>query len=165
MQRVDGQHDHLWRLIEDISIGMLVTHDGEGDHLRARPMGARCKADENAIYFLTSVESGKDEEVESNHNVCVAFADSKGQKYVSVTGSASVSNDRARIRELWTTLDGAWFKNADDPAIRLLRVEPSHGEYWDSPGSIVSFVKMSFAAVTGAKVHTGENKKVDLGGR
>ena len=141
---------------------MLVTHDGHGDHLRARPMAARTVKGEDALYFLTSVETGKDDEVQSNDNVCVAFADSKGQKYVSITGSGQISNDRQKIKDLWSSLDKAWWDNADDPSIRLLRVSPAYGEYWDSPGAVVSYVKMTLAAVTGAKPEMGDNQKVDL---
>ena len=36
--------DRVWSLIKEISIAMVVTHDGHGDHLRARPMAARASS-------------------------------------------------------------------------------------------------------------------------
>ena len=92
----------------------------------------------------------------------VAFADSKGQKYVSVSGSASVSNDREQIRELFSTPAKAWWDDAEDPSIRILKVEPTSAEYWDSPGTVVSYIKMIAAAVSDAKPDMGENEKVSL---
>lgn len=88
-----------WELMEKILFCMLSTRVGED--IRSRPMAAHFEPIENAIYFLTDVASHKDEEIERRHNVGLSFADTKGQKYVSVTGDAEVSNDRERIRELF----------------------------------------------------------------
>jgi general stress protein 26 len=162
MARVDGTSKRVWELVDDIKFAMLVTHDGNGDHLRARPMAAHPSADENMIYFLTDVEAGKDHEVEGNSNVCVAFAVSKGQKYVSITGTADVTNDRQKIKECWNFAAKAWWDSENDPSIRLLRVTPAYAEYWDSPGTTISYAKMAIAAVTGSKPDMGENKKVDM---
>ncbi|WP_411053743.1 pyridoxamine 5'-phosphate oxidase family protein, partial [Tritonibacter sp. SIMBA_163] len=65
---------------------MLATHDGSD--IRSRPMSAYTKRHDGAVYFLTDVASHKDEEVARFPNVCLAFADTKGQKYVSVSGTA-----------------------------------------------------------------------------
>ncbi|MBD8554350.1 pyridoxamine 5'-phosphate oxidase family protein [Rhizobium sp. CFBP 8762] len=147
-------------LMEKIMFCMLTTvNDGE---LRARPMAAHVERDENMVYFLTDVDSHKDEEIEQNPQVCLAFADSKGQKYVSVSGTASVSNDREKIRELFSTPSKAWWDSAEDPSIRVLKVEPQSAEYWDSPGTVVSYIKMFAAAVSDSKPDMGRNAKVDL---
>lgn len=39
----------------------------------------------------------------SRPEVCLAFADSKGQKYLSISGTAEIPNDREKIQELWAT--------------------------------------------------------------
>jgi general stress protein 26 len=116
----------------------------------------------NAIYFLTDVNSTKDDEIERWPNVGLAFADAKGQKYVSVTGTAEISNNRDHIRDLWSTPAKAWWDDADDPAIRILKVTPKYAEYWDSPGTIVSYVKMLAAAVTDSRPDMGDNAKVRM---
>lgn len=151
-----------WSLLEKISFCMLVTHDGGGDELRARPMSAHANQDEGAIYFLTDARNHKDNEIEINENVCLTFADTGGQKYVSVTGTANVSNNRVKIDELWSTPAKAWWASKDDPNIRVLRVMPSQAEFWDGPGSIVTLVKMMTAAIIGSRPELGENKKVQL---
>lgn len=152
--------EHVWELMEKIGFAMLVTTDG--DKLRSRPMSARVAPDENQIYFLTDARKHKDDEIARNPNVNVAFADSRGQKYVSLTGRAAVSNDRAKIKELFTTEAKAWWESADDPNIRVLKVTPDDAEYWDSPGTVVSYVKMAAAAVTGTRPEIGENRKVAM---
>jgi general stress protein 26 len=162
MSRSEGTIDRVWTLMRDIGIAMVVTHSGQGDALRARPMAARADADENAIFFLTDAEAPKDEEVARNDNVCLAFCDVKGQRYVSVTGRASVSDDRARIKQLFSAADKAFWRDASDPATRLLRVAPAEAEYWEGPGLIVTAVKMLAAGAAGQRPNLVENEKVRL---
>lgn len=157
-----SDQDRAWSLIEDIGLCMLVSHDGTGDQLRARPMSAHAARDEDAIYFLSDARGSKDDEVEINDNVCLTFADNGGYRYVSVTGTANLLDDRALIDRLWSTAARAFWESKDDPAIRVMRVRPSIAEFWDSPGKIVTSVKMMAAALTGTKPELGENRKVVL---
>lgn len=152
--------DRVWELAEKINICMFVTWDGERQ--RARPLAANVDRDEHAIYFLTDVTGMKDDQIESFPIVTLAFADTGGNKYVSVTGEATVSNDRAKIAELWTPDNKAFWDSKDDPDIRLITVRPEDAEVWDSPGMIAATVKMLTAAVTGAKVELGNNRKVTM---
>lgn len=152
--------DQVWKLMEKIGFCMLATR--EGKDIRSRPMAAHVERAENTVYFLTDAGSHKDDEIEADSNVCLAFADSGGQKYVSVSGRATVSNDRARIRELWSTPAKAWWDSADDPAIRVLKVTPADAQYWDSPGTVVSYVKMLAAAVSDTRPEIGDSGKVRM---
>jgi general stress protein 26 len=154
--------DRVWDLIDTIKFAMLVTHDGEGDELRARPMHAHGKREDDAIYFLTDRRHQKDDEIQINDNICLAFADTGGQRYLSVTGTATVLDDRALVHDLWDASNKAFWDDENDPDIRVLRVRPSMAEFWDSPGRVVTSVKMVAAALTGAKLEFGENRKVVL---
>jgi len=150
----------VWELVDRIGFCMLATQDGRD--IRSRPMSAYTKKHDNAVYFLTDVASHKDDEIARWPNVCLAFADTKGQKYVSVSGTAEISNDRELIREIWSTPAKAWWESPDDPSIRVLRITPSFAEYWDSPGTVISYIKMAAAAVSSSKPDMGENEKVTL---
>lgn len=152
--------DRVWKLMKKIGFCMLSTHDGED--IRARPMAAHVERDEHTIYFLTDAESHKDEEIASNPNVGLAFADAGDQKYVSLSGRAEVSNDRQKIKELWSTPAKAWWDSPDDPSIRVLKITPKDAQYWDSPGTVVSYVKMLAAAVSSSRPDMGDNAKVSL---
>ena len=154
--------DRVWDLIDTIKFAMLVTHDGEGDELRARPMHAHGRREDDAIYFLTDRRHQKDDEIQINDNICLAFADTGGQRYLSVTGTATVLDDRALVHDLWDASNKAFWDDENDPDIRVLRVRPSMAEFWDSPGRVVTSVKMVAAALTGAKLEFGENRKVVL---
>ena len=152
--------DRTWSLMQDIGFCMLSTRTG--DNIRARPMSAHVEPMENAIYFLTDARSAKDAEIETKPHVGLAFSDPSGQKYVSVSGTAEVSNDRDQIRELWSTPAKAWWDSAEDPDIRDLKVTPEFAEYWDSPGTVVSYIKMMAAAVTNTRPDLGDNVKVQM---
>lgn len=158
----DNAHnvDRAWELMKKIGFAMLVTHDG--GKLRARPMSAFVRREENTIYFLTDARRHKDEEIAQNPSINLSFADAGSQKYVSLTGTAEVSNDRAKIKELFSTPAKAWWDSAEDPNIRVLKVTPDDAEFWDSPGSVISYVKMAAAAVTGTRPDIGENRKVSM---
>jgi general stress protein 26 len=152
--------DRVWELMKKISICMLATWDGR--ELHARPMGAYVRREENAIFFLSDARRPKDDEIARYGKVCLAFADTSAQKYVSLAGHAEVLNDRAKIRELWGTPAKAWWDSPDDPNIRVLRVTPQEAEYWDSPGTTVAYIKMATAAFTGTRPDMGETRKVGM---
>ena len=130
----------------------------DDDKRRVRPVSA-CL---DAIYFLTDARRHKDEEIARNPGVNLSFADTAKQKYLSVTGSAVISNDRAKIKQLFSMPAKAWWDSADDPNIRVLKISPEDAEFWDSPGTVISYVKMAAAAVTGTRPDLGENRKVAM---
>ena len=151
---------HVWDLASKISIAMFASWDGRNPH--ARPMHAHIAQDENAIYFLADKTNHKTEDLEKYSTVCLAFSDVSDNKYVSIAGDVTVSNDRAKIKELWTPWAKAWWTSPDDPNICVLKVVPTQAEYWDTPGKIISSIKMAVAAATGSRPNIGENKKVAL---
>lgn len=152
--------EKVWTLMEKIGFCLLSTHDGED--IRARPMAAHVDRGENAVYFLTDARHHKDDEIRANPNVGLAFGDPGKQSYVAVTGRATISGDRARIHDLWSTPAKAWWDSPDDPDIRVLKVVPKDAQYWDSPGTLASYVKMLAAAVSDTRPAMGDNAKVRM---
>lgn len=152
--------ERAWELMKKIGFAMLVTHNG--NKLRARPMAAYIDRAADAVYFLSDARRHTDEEIRQNPNVNLSFADAGDQKYVSVSGTVSVSNDRAKIRELFTTAAKAWWDNAEDPNIRVLKFTPDEAEFWDTPGTVISYVKMATAVMTGLRPDIGTNRKVAI---
>lgn len=149
-----------WNMMEKIQTCMFITWDGERQ--RARPMSATVKPAEHAIYFLTDARREKDDQIARFPVVTLAFADTGGQKYVSLTGRATVSTDKHKIKELWSPFAKAWWDSPEDPNIRVLKVSPDDAEIWDSPGTLIATVKMLTAAATGTRPDVGENRKVAM---
>ncbi len=152
--------DRIWELAEKIDFCMFSTWDGERQ--QSRPLSARVRRDEHAIYFLVSATGDKNEEIARFPKVMLNFADTGKMKYVAVSGTASVYDDRAKIADLWSSFDKAWWDDETDPDIRVLKVVPDEGELWHSPNKAVAFATMAFAAVTGAKPEFGDNAEVKM---
>ena len=81
----------------------------------------------------------------------VAFADTAASDYVAITVAAELSNDRARIKELWPPFAKAWWDGPDDPAIRLVTLRPENAELWEGPNKLVAEAAMLAGAATGAR--------------
>jgi general stress protein 26 len=152
--------DHVWKLIDAIPIAMVVTHGGEGQNLRARPMAVRSARAEGAIYFLTDADTPKADEIRRNQSVCLALSDNKKQKYVSITGHAEMLDDRERVKKYWSLYDKAFWPDKDDPRIRVLRVTPESAEFWEGSGTIVTAVKLAAAIASGERVNLGDSEKI-----
>lgn len=120
----------LASMIDSISVGMLTTGDENGN-LRSRPMVTQ-RVEDGALWFFTSDDSPKVEEVHKTSEVNVSYSDPANQVYVSVSGVAKTLRDPAKIRELWNEGAQRWFpKGPDDPQITLLKVEVNAAEFWD----------------------------------
>lgn len=152
--------DKIWELADKIDFCMFSTWDGS--HLQSRPLSSRVFRDEHAIYFLVSAGGDKNSQIESYPQVNLSYADTSGMDFVSIAGQAELSNDRAKIAELWSDFDKAWWDDENDPDIRLITVTPERGELWDSPGRLVAFATMLTAAITGAKPEFGDNGTATL---
>ena len=154
--------EKLKSLTEGIDFCMLTTING--GQLRSRPMSTQ-EMDENGdLWFFTSDETHKVDEIEADSRVNVAYAKPDDNVYVSVSGRAALVKDRAKIEELWNPILKAWFPDGlEDPTLSLLRITIEEAEYWDSPNSklvqIVGFVK---ALATGERADGGEYGRVRM---
>lgn len=159
----ESDFQKLREMIKDIDLCMLTTVD-ESNDLHSRPMSTNGDVDESGnIWFFTSSNSHKASEIERNPNVNVSFIDSDQQHYISVSGTAELVRDKAKIKDLWKPVLKAWFPDGpDQPDVALLKVNIKKAEYWDTPSSTVaqaiSFVSAIFS---GKQVELGENKKLD----
>lgn len=149
-------------LVEGIDFCMMTTLDG--GYLRSRPMSTQQFEFSGTLWFFTSDNTHKIDDVKADDRVNVAYSDPGSDRYVSVSGRAEVNRDRAKIEELWSPVLKAWFpEGIDDPHLCLLKIEVEQAEYWDSPsGKIVQLYGFLKALITGKEMNTGENEKIDL---
>ena len=162
-----AHEDHVKKiaqLIKEIDFGMLTTVDAEG-RLNSRPMSTNKNVEfDGDVYFFTYGDTPKVHQIEDKPYVNVAFSDPKTQTYVSLSGRAELSRDKAKMAELWEPALKAWFpQGLDEPDIALIKVNADQGEYWDSPSSpIAHALSLAKVALTGKPAQPGENEKVDL---
>lgn len=159
----DESREKVWDMIKDIKVAMLVTMDSEGHHF-ARPMVAQEPDEHHDLWFFTSLDSPKVDEIMANPEVLLSYADTGSNAYVSISGEAAVVRDRSKIDELWTESMKAWWpKGTDDPNVSLICVTPKSAEYWDGPAStVVQAFGYLKARITGEAEKMGENRTVRL---
>jgi len=153
----------LGELIKDIRVAMLTTAMPDG-MLRSRPMAAQSQKFDGTLWFFCDAESAKVYEVRQDQHVNVSFADPGQERYVSISGLASVVRDREKARELWTLFHKAYFPNGpDDPNLVLLKVEVDRAEYWDAPSrTMTHIIGLAKALMTGHRYVPGDNEKLDF---
>jgi general stress protein 26 len=157
----DTRLTRVWDIIENVGVCMLTTHSSAG--LRARPVEARPDREAGLIWFVTDRRSGKEHEIDAEHDVGLTFIDQAANAWLSLTARAEVRRDHAKAAEIWKSTDSMWWEGPDDPNVCVLRVTPITAELWDGPASkavaVFEFVK---AKLTGDKPNLGENRKVTV---
>jgi general stress protein 26 len=154
--------EKLKGLLEGIDFCMLTTIDG--GKLRSRPMSTQQFEFDGELWFFTRDNTHKIDEIEVDNRVNVAYSKPDDNTYVSVSGSGSLSKDRAKMEELWSPILKAWFPDGlEDPNICLLKVDVEEAEYWESTSStlvqLAGFVK---AIATGQEADYGDYGKINM---
>ena len=163
--------DDLYELIEEIEIAMMTTRRPDA-RLVSRPMATQEREDFADLWFVTDIESHKLDELEHDPHVNLSYIDSKSYEWVSVSGTASISTDRERIRELWKPDWRAWFGKLDeqrdggpdDPRLALILVHADSVIYMkvDKPKPVVLF-EVAKGMITGDRADVGEVREVQMG--
>ncbi|MBN3886609.1 MAG: pyridoxamine 5'-phosphate oxidase family protein [Nostoc sp.] len=130
------QIQKLHELIKDIDYGMFTTVDDDGS-LHSYPMSKSGQINSEAtLWFFTYAGSHKVTEIEHHKQVNVSFSSTEEQRYISISGTAQLVEDRNKLRELWKPELQTWFpKGLDEPDIALLKVNINLINYWDSASS------------------------------
>jgi general stress protein 26 len=149
---------HVWELIKENHAALLISHDESG--MDARPMATVVRREEGAIYILANKDEDSERQVRFDNDVVLSFQN--GASFVVVYGGAQASNDREKIRQIWTAFDQAWWDGPDDPRIRLITVTPDRAEYWESPAKLIAYADMLISAATGKRPDVGEHGSVRL---
>lgn len=150
-------------LVKGIRIAMMSTIDDRGE-IHSRPMATQDVPFEGTLWFLTRSTSAKMGDLQRHRNVTLDYADPSDSKYITLRGSATEVNDRAKIKELWSPMYKAWFPEGEnDPEITVLRVDIAEGDFWEANSSkIVMGIRYVAAAVTGGAVPVGQSGHVEV---
>src|SRR5689334_18197497 len=123
----------LKRLLRGMPVAMLTTQTAAGE-THSRPMLVQGIDERGWMWFLTDRHSRKTTELIQNPHVSVVFQSTRGDRFVSVYGTAVVVRDDVAVKRFWNPTLRAWFpKGRHDPAIALVAVEVVRAEYWLVP--------------------------------
>ena len=156
----------FWALLEEFTYAMLTTHDTiDGRKLmRSRPMAQYLDAEGGVIRFMSRRTDDKVEEIEDEHDVAIVYAQPENNRFVSVSGRATNTTDRALIKRLWGPAADAWFEgNADTADVVVIEVRPIEAEYWRKDDTALERgFEMVKGLVTDEEPDIGANAKVDF---
>ena len=150
----------LGSLMEDSRISMMTTLD-EDDRLVSRPMTPLKMDTQGVIWFFVDVNSNKTDQLD---RVNLSFSDDGDSTYVSIAGHGIVSDDRAKMRELWTPFMKPWFpEGVESSHLGLLKVVPQTVEYWDSTHSkMVRMFAVAASVIAAKPIAMGEHGQINL---
>lgn len=139
MTTTDKKIDELWELIEKMEIALFTTRRTDGT-LVTRPMATQKRNPIADIWFVTDIETHKVDDLEADANVSLGYYDSGSREWVSVSGVVTISQDRAKIRELYQADWKIWFGEGsgehdggpNDPRLALLLVDSVSVRYMKS---------------------------------
>ena len=127
---------------------------------------ARNRAD---LSFVTDIESHKLDELEFDPHVNLSYYKDRTREWVSVSGTATISQDRRAIRELYQKDWKAWFGDLggkrdggpDDPRLALVLVDVQSVVYLkvNKPAPVVLF-EVAKGMLTGTPPRVGAQREL-----
>ncbi|MGC4081939.1 MAG: pyridoxamine 5'-phosphate oxidase family protein [Vicinamibacterales bacterium] len=156
--------DKFYGLIEDIKVAMMTTRRPDG-HLESRAMANQKQASGADLWFVTAEGTPKLRDIAYDPHVNLAYYKPGSYEWVSASGVARVSRDRAKIAELYEPDWKAWFGDdgdsrhgtADDPRIVLIGIDVHAAVFLEvnKPKPVVLF-ELAKGWLTGERVEAGE---------
>jgi general stress protein 26 len=155
--------DELYQLIDGIEIAMLTTRTLDGA-LVSRPMQTQARRAGTDLWFMTSTDTTKIEELAFDPHVNLAYYKDGSREYVSVSGTARVTRDREMIHQLYKADWKAWLGDQggerdggpDDPRIALIEVQAESATYLKSTDPrLITLFKVAKAMATGTPPQLG----------
>lgn len=141
MNAHDDLTRHLMAVTKDVIASgefcFLTTNTLSG-WPRTRMMQPFPLEDDLTIWFGASPRSRKIGEIQEDHRVTVAYGDTHGGAYVSLSGTAAVDRELEQRRKYWRTAFGRfWPDGPEGPDYVLIRFKPSRIELMDLERQVV----------------------------
>jgi len=154
--------EKLVEMLKDVRSCMLITNEKNAENISGRPMGINKIDADGTMWFFTKASSYKVDEIEENKKVSISIINESSNNYLMIHGTATLVNDKGKMKELWSAITKAWFPlGLEDPDMTLIKVVPNEVEYWDSSSSkMVVLFNMLKAIVTGKEYAEGEHGKI-----
>ena len=149
------------KIMKDTRIAVLTYTDAQG-RLVSTPMGTQDFEDASVVWFITGLDTDKVDAIRANPQVNVSYSSDDG--WVSYSGTATPSKDKAKLDELWDASASAFMDSEkDDPRSGLLEVHGQTAEYWSSDGAVRTAFEFAKGLVSkGDEPDMGDNDTIAL---
>ncbi|HUQ49339.1 MAG TPA: pyridoxamine 5'-phosphate oxidase family protein [Terriglobales bacterium] len=154
----------LYELIEELEVAMMTTRRPDG-HLESRAMANQKTASGADLWFVTAEDTAKLRDLEFDPHISLSYYKDRTREWISVSGMATISRDRQKIRELYAPDWKMWFGaegdprhgTPDDPRFVLIGVQVHQATFLEvnKPMPVVLF-ELAKGMVTGEKPDIGE---------
>ncbi len=146
----------LQELVKASPTCMFATRLGEAP-FHVCPMHVQETDYEGCLWFFSGADSTHNQQMAADPRVQLIFANHSNYEFLTVYGTATISQDREQIERLWNRMVEAWFpEGKEDSNLTLIRVQPTIAHYWDTEnGKLVTMAKILTAAATGSEMDTG----------
>ncbi|WP_146588523.1 pyridoxamine 5'-phosphate oxidase family protein [Posidoniimonas polymericola] len=160
--------DELYELIDGMETALMTTRRPDGTMV-TRPMATQDRGPLADLWFVTSIDTHKVEEIEADPHVCLGYYNDSTKEWVSVSGKATISQDRDKIRELHKPDWEMWFPNEggnrdggpDDPRLALIFVEALSVHYMKAKHSKpVALFEIAKGMMTGSRPDLGREEEL-----
>jgi general stress protein 26 len=148
----EDAHEKIKELIEKAKkTCFFCTNMKEGEPFSTRPMSVQKIDDNGTLWFLSAIDSHKNEHLLHDSTAQLLFKGSDYSDFLSIYGNATLSRDEQKIEELWEPVLKTWFtEGKKDPRITVIEFTPVSGYYWDTKHSqVVAFAKQMIGAAIG----------------
>lgn len=163
------EHEKFYAAIESIDPAMMTTRRADG-HLRSRAMANQKRAAGADLWFVCKDHSAKLTDLTNDPHVNLSYYRDGNREWVSVSGIATISRDRAKIRELYQPDWKMWFDDEgdarhgtpDDPRMVLIGVTVHAAEFLEvNKSKPVLLFELVKGWVTGTEPELGEMHAIE----
>ena len=161
--------EKLYQQIDDIEIAMMTTRRPDG-HLESRAMATQKRVAGADLWFVTMQDTAKLRDIGGDPHVNLAYYKDRTREWVSVSGIATPTRDRAKIHELYAPDWKMYFAEEgdprhgtkDDPRMVLIGVDVHAAVFleMDKPQPVVLF-ELVKGFVTGQEPDLGEMHRIE----
>lgn len=153
-----SDRDTFWKRLDGINAGML----GCAPDWRLVPMSHYADRDQSVLWFITADGTDLVKAVEGGPQQAVHVVSEGGDKlYARIEGTLELSNDKAKLDEIWNAVASSWFEDGkQDEDVRLLKLKLSTAEVWATTGGLGFLYEVAKSKVTGAKPDMGEQYEI-----
>ena len=156
--------EKFYAAIESIDTAMMTTRRQDG-HMRSRAMANQKKAAGADLWFVCREGTAKLTDLKYDQHINLTYYRNSNREWISVSGTAEVSRDRDKIRELYAPDWKVWFDDEgdarhgtpDDPRMVLIGVTIHSAEFLEvnKPRPVILY-ELVKGLVTGNEPELGE---------
>ena len=111
---MENELEKFYAAIESIDTAMMTTRRSDG-HLRSRAMANQKRAGGADLWFVCKDGTAKLDDLAQDPHVNLSYYRDSNREWISVSGTAIISRDRAKIAELYAPDWKMWFDEEGDP--------------------------------------------------